>query len=86
MGVFIGFVVGYLFGVSNGPIDLEEISEAWQEIKQSEDFQAFMAGGAMMARQALDSGASAVAEEAAAAVTIDALQRLKPLDSWDTSV
>ena len=56
MGVFIGFVVGYLFGVSNGPIDLAEVSEAWQDIKQSEDFQALMAGGVMMARQALDRG------------------------------
>jgi hypothetical protein len=53
MGVFIGFVVGYLFGVSNNPIDLAEVSEAWQNIKQSEDFQALMAGGVMMARQAL---------------------------------
>ncbi|MDX1522896.1 MAG: hypothetical protein R3264_14810 [Anaerolineae bacterium] len=36
MGVFIGFVLGYLIGTRSDPLDFEKTMKAWEEIKQSE--------------------------------------------------
>ena len=51
MGVVIGFVIGYILGTKSGPLDLDEISQAWADIRNSEEAQALVAGGADMALQ-----------------------------------
>jgi len=56
MGVFIGFIIGYIIGTKSGPLDLDEIGQAWNEIKSSEELQAVVAGGADMALQMLKQG------------------------------
>lgn len=56
MGVVIGFVIGYILGTKDGPLKLDEISRAWDDIKKSEEAQALVAGGADLALQMLQQG------------------------------
>lgn len=63
MEVVIGFMVGYYLGSITQPLDFAEINRAWQEIKKSEEAQAFMQGGAAIARQALRQSMSALLSE-----------------------
>lgn len=44
MDVVIGFVVGYLVSKRLGRLNFEEIGEAWEKIKNSEEAQDFLAG------------------------------------------
>ncbi len=53
MEVAIGFAVGYYLGSMAQPLDFDEIKHAWQEIKKSEEAQALLSGGALIARQVL---------------------------------
>lgn len=53
MGVVIGFIIGYFLGSKGGPINLDEISHAWNDIKQSGEAQDFISGGANMVLQML---------------------------------
>lgn len=51
MEVVIGFIIGYILGTQSGPLDLDEISQAWEDIRKSEEVQALIAGGADIALQ-----------------------------------
>jgi hypothetical protein len=69
MGVVIGFIIGYWFGSSSAPLDFKEISEAWDGIKKSEEFQALLSGGSTMAKQLLENGTETLVAEMASAAS-----------------
>jgi hypothetical protein len=69
MGVIIGFIIGYWLGSSSKPLDFEEISGAWTEIKKSEEFQALLASGTGVAKQVVDRGTSTLVAEVASAAS-----------------
>jgi hypothetical protein len=56
MGVIVGFIIGYILGTRNGPLDLDEINEAWEDIRNSEEAQAVVAGGADIVLQMIQKG------------------------------
>lgn len=56
MGIVIGFIIGYILGTKSGPLDIDKITQAWDEIKSSEEAQAIVAGGASMALQMFQQG------------------------------
>lgn len=56
MGVIIGFIIGYILGTRSAPLDFEEISQAWEDIRKSEEAQALVSGGADMALQVIQQG------------------------------
>jgi hypothetical protein len=42
MGTLIGFIVGYYLGAKAGPEKIEELTQAWQTIQESEELQALV--------------------------------------------
>ncbi|MDX1523445.1 MAG: hypothetical protein R3264_17600 [Anaerolineae bacterium] len=62
MGVVIGFVIGFVLGSQVGPLDLDEISQAWDEIKSSEETQALVAGGSGIVLQMFQQGLGIVGQ------------------------
>lgn len=69
MGFIIGFVMGYWLGMSSEPLDIQEISKAWGEIRRSDGFQAALANGSDLARKFVESGAAEVVAEVASAAS-----------------
>jgi hypothetical protein len=66
MGLVIGFIIGYILGSQTGPLNLDEISQAWGDIKQSEEAQDLVSGGANMVLQMLQQTIGAFMGQAAA--------------------
>jgi len=44
MNMMIGFVLGYVFAWKAGLLELDKISQAWSDIKKSQETQALVGG------------------------------------------
>lgn len=60
MGTLVGFALGYYLGSKAGPKGTEDLLKAWQEIKQSEDYQALVATLTATLETAMHRGGEAV--------------------------
>jgi hypothetical protein len=73
METIVGFAVGYLVGVREGPGGLERIRASWRTIRDSQELRELAAGALAVAgpviRQAVSGGAGAVLRTAYDAVT-----------------
>jgi hypothetical protein len=56
MDVAIGLIVGYLVGTKAGRLDFNEMRQAWDKIKRSEEAQDFVAGTADIGLQLFKQG------------------------------
>jgi hypothetical protein len=45
MGALVAFVAGYYVGTRVGPEGLEQLRDAWQTIRESEEVQELLSGG-----------------------------------------
>lgn len=62
MGVIIGVIVGFMMGSRSGDRGLEELREAWNTIRSSEEARDLAASGLSMAAGLLGRGGSLLAE------------------------
>jgi hypothetical protein len=61
MGAAIGVVVGYLMGVRAGKQGYEELVDAWETIRTSDEVRDILASGVMLARDLVAKAAEIVA-------------------------
>jgi len=59
MGTLLGFAIGYYLGSKTGPNGIDDLREAWQTIKESEDYQALAATLSATLESALHRGGEA---------------------------
>ena len=63
MSVIAGFIAGYMLSSKNSkPLNLAEILQAWDTIRNSEEFQDIVAGGTMMVGQVMQQGVKGMAD------------------------
>jgi hypothetical protein len=61
MSVMVGFILGYVLGRQFGPLNYDEIHQAWDKIKSSEEVRDTVTGGTMMVSQVLQQRVKALA-------------------------
>jgi hypothetical protein len=62
MGTLLGFALGFYLGTKAGPNGVNELAQAWQTIKESEDFQALSATATATLESLMEQGAAGVAK------------------------
>jgi hypothetical protein len=63
MGALFGFVAGYIVGVRAGPQAFEELKDAWQTIRESEEVKELLAGGLAIVGDLLSRGRDLVSDQ-----------------------
>ena len=62
MGTLLGFALGFYLGTKAGPNGLDELAEAWQTIRESEEFQGLSATARATLESLMEQGAAGVAQ------------------------
>jgi hypothetical protein len=62
MGTLLGFAVGFYLGTKAGPNGLNELAEAWQTIRESEEFQGLSATARSTLESLMQQGATGVGQ------------------------
>lgn len=61
MGTLVGFALGFYLGARTGPNGIDKMIEAWQTIRESEDFKALSATAQATLQNLIEQGGARVA-------------------------
>lgn len=62
MGTLLGFALGFYLGTKAGPNGIDDLTKAWQTIRESEEFQALSATARSTLESLMEQGAAGVAQ------------------------
>ena len=90
MGALVAFAVGYVVGSRQGQNGLQDTVKAWNTIRNSPEFQAFLASGASLAgnviKQGIAQGRGPIASSVASSVASEITERAKDVLMKRTSM
>ena len=62
MGTLLGFALGFYLGTKAGPNGIDDITKAWQTIRDSEEFQGLSATAKSTLESLMEQGATGIAQ------------------------